>query len=163
MRKTVPLKLCFFFFLGFWMKKNMPYGKRNSVKLSKCHLTCPENCFSRNNIKMQNVFLSRTSNKKEFAKTSWLSCQKCACTVQGNILRKSSSVNICFFFFLGNWKKKIMPFGKRNYAKLSKINFTCPKDRFSFKKNLNMHKYLAFAYLQHKIICENSLADLWKL
>ena len=47
-----------------------------------------------------------------------------------NCLR-TSWLKICCFNFSGKLKKNIMPFAKRNLAKLSKNHFTCPVDVFS--------------------------------
>ena len=72
-------------------------------------------------------------------------------------------LKICFFLLSGKLSENFVPFGKRNWAKLSKIHFTCPENLLACYKNLKTHKCLVFSYFERKKNWENFSAYLLKL
>ena len=74
------------------------------------------------------IFLVLTA-KNSLRKLFWQTCQKWTCFVHSNILRKTSSLNVCFFF--RGFECKLFALCKSKSARLSKFPFACPEDQFS--------------------------------
>ena len=122
----------FFIVIVIWANCSELFREKKQDGLSKQNYKCPEDLFSCIKFEISsNVLISCTYSEKHCAKNFWQTCQNCTCVVQKKILRKNSCFEIFVSFLSGFLSHSALPYGRRNFANLSKHQLTCPKEHFS--------------------------------
>ena len=115
---------------ALWAECSEPFRGIKQEWLPRQNSTCPEHQFSCWKFEISTiVYISCTYSGKQFKKMFWQTCQKCTSMHHSKIVRKTSFLEFCFS--PGILNKKIVPYGKRNSAKLSKLLFLSPEYHLS--------------------------------